>query len=1207
MPFRSIFARAAALVPLLALAAPVWAQAPVYAPQFTLDVGQPAANSPYPHAVAIDSKGRVIVANPGQNTVEVRQCDAGHRNCVLVASYGTVGDPIRVYDYAPPADGAVAYGIIPTMINNRLGCELAPGAPPRGLACLATPQGVAVDATDRIYLADTFNYRVLVFNSADNVNADGTLQLAYAFGTFAGTVVEIDPEDADGNPILDPSGNPIDVLFEQPSLPQPDHFALPWDIVVNKKTGEVFVLDQWNNQIKGFRFEPTVRNFKQFVAFGHRGDTAADPEGLVFPSGLGIDQTTGDLAVADSGKHRVMVYTYPFTNNTLAPFNAGTTASAAITTAGPGGPDVFGRNTGYTQQGDVAFDRAHRLFILDSVSSSVHVFAKSGAAYAFQFTINKVGGVGTGELADSLGFTIDQPDDPLNALDLEHDPAGQMAFADSYAGRVQVFQHASLSVAMTSISATAALGDPLPITARITVTNNGFLPLTGVVPTLDGYEGLISSYTLTPPPGGTLAAGGQLEFAASLTPKSTGALNLQVGATGTTHYADRSGKDNERVVAPVIIAPTVAIGCGPAGTLVLERVTVDSSVVQSGRDITLHVVLRNCSAAPIQASPVVTVLPSSVPVTVKAGPASMQLDGRGTIDAAGHPTDTGTWDATYVAGSVTGTATFQVSAPIAGGGASASTPIRATITIASDTLPPVTTASISPAPTDAVKQIYKGTVTVQLSATDGGPAGIGAIHCSYVLASTLGGPHDCSPQVIGHPATFTPSQPFTLPSGEVTLVFWSEDAATPKPNAEAPHVATLVIDNTRPNVWWNVSPAPNAAGWNNSPVAASFTADDTLTSIASIAPSIALATPTSFYLDDPDAVFDPLRLVVTDAAGNTTTSDKVIRIDRLPPTLIPTRTPKANANGWNNSLPVVVSWRIEDLPPAACPRGACQASGLKSVGTMTCPPGGCQPLQVRVVSPCPAGACPGAPPTTITAEVKTHVIAAACDVADNCGTVDAQVLVAPIMVDVTPPESYNQFDPITKTNLVYARDNLSGVPSTPVTPASAPAWWTRDDDEDNDEDDRVPDNSPAELRVYTITDAAGNIELLTEKVRADGNEVHVGVVGFLYTTGCPLKCDSKPGTVPSGTTKKFDWSTNKDGSLKTLEQNMTIGRGQSRTHVKASYDATKGLTTIHSDAKNPSKVTLPGLVLMRLATDAGGVVIEYTNPATGAAVVFTPY
>jgi len=69
---------------------------------------------------------------------------------------------------------------------------------------------------------------------------------------------------------------------------------------------------------------------------------------------------------------------------------------------------------------------------------------------------------------------------------------------------------------------------------------------------------------------------------------------------------------------------------------------------------------------------------------------------------------------------------------------------------------------------------------------------------------------------------------------------------------------------------------------------------------------------------------------------------------------------------------------------------------------------------------------------------------------------------------------------------------------------------------------------------------------------------------------------------------------------------MTIGRGESRTHVKASYDSTKNQTTIHSDAKNPSKVTLPGLVLMRLATDAGGVVIEYTNPATRTAVVFTP-
>src|SRR5262249_48725404 len=221
----------------------------------------------------------------------------------------------------------------------------------RGLQCLSYPQGIAVDGADRIYVTDTGNYRVLVFDSADARDPDGSLKLLYAFGTFGGTVVDPCPcyDDATGALVQD-SG----VIFTQ-APPEPDKFAQPWDIEVYRATGDVFVLDQWNNQIKQFTFNAAQNTYREIAAFGHRGDV--DTEGLVFPTGFGLDQRTGDTAGPDWGKHRVVVYAYPFT---------GATPSAAIfSTAGPGGPDVFGRHGGYIQQGDVAFDNAHRLFVLD--------------------------------------------------------------------------------------------------------------------------------------------------------------------------------------------------------------------------------------------------------------------------------------------------------------------------------------------------------------------------------------------------------------------------------------------------------------------------------------------------------------------------------------------------------------------------------------------------------------------------------------------------------------------------------------------------------------------------------------------------------------------------------------------------------------------------------------------------------------------------
>jgi hypothetical protein len=1230
MSIRSLLKVATALA-LLALASPVSAQVPVYAPQQSIDIGGLAAASPSANATTMDSKGRVIVANAGQSTIEVYQCNAAGTPCSQIAHYGAPGDPHWFYSYQPPPDGSTIDAVIPVGIDSTMSCERVPGQVPRLPACLAAPQGVAVDAADRIYVADTGNYRVLVFQSADNHESDGTLKLLYAFGTFAGTVVDVGPFGPNG-PLLDANGNFIQALFFQPTPPAPDHFAAPFDLAVYKKTGQVFVLDQSNNQIQGFTppcdavstglgYACSGGTFTQFVAFGHRGDEITDDDGLVFPTGIGLDQTTGDIALADSGRHRAVVYTYPFTDNTTPPYTTGTRLSAQIHTAGPNGPDVFGRTVGASngpalyQVGDVAIDRAHRLFVLDSVSAGIHVFTRSPAgAYVFQFTIQKQQGILPGQLNIPASIDLVQPGDPTDTFDLESDPLGQMVVADTNAGRVQVFRHARMSTAVTFPSLTGSLDTPIP--ATITVTNNGPLPLIGVAATLVSSSVPIASFTVLPGTGTSLAPSGdpqggdRLQFAVLVQAQSSGALNLQAGAAGKTHFVDPHGRiDEENVVAtPSAPGSPVNVGCGVTNALILKSATANASVVQSGGSIVLHVTLNNCSGTALQGvSPSISVS-TSVPGLI---PNAATVPSLALLNAA----DTQSLDVSYnTAPNSNGTATFVVSATAAGG-VTAQSPITASVTISADVTPPVATATITPPPTDGVN-IYRGIVSVQLKATDNGPgdSGIAALQCSYVVASFFGS-HDCSSQVTGNPPIFT-AQPFTLPDGEVTLTYCAVDAAIPSPHQDC-HVAKLVIDNTPPFITWSISSSPNAAGWHNSPFTAFFVADDNLTKIAHIQTSIAPTFGTTFVFNDLDAVFSPLHVEATDAAGNTTKSDQIFRIDQLKPTLIPTRTPAANALGWNNSLPVTVSWNIIDPvpPPQLCTRGYCQASGLKSVGVMTvadpasCPGGLCQPPQVTTGCP---GACSGAPPTIITTEGKTHVIARAFDVAGNDSAVDAEVIVKPIQVDVTPPETYNQFDLTTKTNLVYARDAGSGVPSGPVKASSlSPARWTRDD---NGDDDHEGDGEQADLRIYTIADAAGNTQTLTEKVHADDHEVHVDVLGFAYTTGCPTPttlpgvgtCRLKLGIVPSGTTKRFEWSTNRDGSLREFEQSMTIGRGRNRTHVEATYDPAKKQTTIESDCNSPSKKTLPGQVLLRLATRAGGVVIEYTDPTTNKTVVFTP-
>ena len=90
-----------------------------------------------------------------------------------------------------------------------------------------------------------------------------------------------------------------------------------------------------------------------------------------------------------------------------------------------------------------------------------------------------------------------------------------------------------------------------------------------------------------------------------------------------------------------------------------------------------------------------------------------------------------------------------------------------------------------------------------------------------------------------------------------------------------------------------------------------------------------------------------------------------------------------------------------------------------------------------------------------------------------------------------------------------------------------------------------------------------------------------------------MNCVVRHGTVPPGTTKKYEWSGDKSGDIKELEQDMTVGRGPSRFQVKAKYEAMKNQTTIRQSGQENVSVTLPGLVLLRMATRGGSIVVEY--------------
>ncbi|HET9655133.1 MAG TPA: PxKF domain-containing protein [Kineosporiaceae bacterium] len=206
-------------------------------------------------------------------------------------------------------------------------------------------------------------------------------------------------------------------------------------------------------------------------------------------------------------------------------------------------------------------------------------------------------------------------------------------------------------------------------------------------------------------------------------------------------------------------------------------------------------------------------------------------------------------------------------------------------------------------------------------------------------------------------------------------------AASPKFNAnnctgqsQSPQSASFVLDNTGPLVAAAVSPAPNAAGWNNSNVAITWSATDAGSGVGS-GPTPATDSQTA------NTSSVTKTATATDRLGNVGNGLVTVKLDKAAPTITGSRSPAANANGWNNS-DVTVSFVCSD-PPAG--------SGIKS---------------------CTA-------PTTLSASAADQsVTGTAVDNADNSSSATA----GGINIDKVPP-------------------TLSGAPTT--TP-NADGWYSGD-------------------------------------------------------------------------------------------------------------------------------------------------------------------
>jgi uncharacterized protein (TIGR03663 family) len=288
-----------------------------------------------PRAVAVAPGGNRVIADTANHRIVVLDSQGG-----FLRSFGThcnLNDSANTPCVDPDGDGPLV----------------------EGDGQFFEPWGVAVDEAGQIYVADTWNGRIQVFD------AEG--RFLRKWGAFATTNGEL----GDANALFGPRGLAVDlngnllvadtgnkrILHFTPAgeLMQQiggggviaGRFEEPTDVTVDPTDGAVLVADAWNGRIQ--RFSPTLEYLSEFAVPGWSGRDvfqkpyltvaadgsiyATDPATalvIVFdragavraafggsgvdanrlgqPNGIAADLAGGVVVIADGGNNRVMVF-----------------------------------------------------------------------------------------------------------------------------------------------------------------------------------------------------------------------------------------------------------------------------------------------------------------------------------------------------------------------------------------------------------------------------------------------------------------------------------------------------------------------------------------------------------------------------------------------------------------------------------------------------------------------------------------------------------------------------------------------------------------------------------------------------------------------------------------------------------------------------------------------------------------------------------
>jgi trimeric autotransporter adhesin len=400
-----------------------------------------------------------------------------------------------------------------------------------GLATSATlcePNGVAVDASGNIYIADTWNGRIRMVTKTTGIittvagtgmsgySGDGGLATSATMRYLRGIAVDASGDiyiaDSGSNRIrlvtkttgiiTTVAGNGTRGYSGDGSLATSATLTNPYGVAVDA-SGNIYIADTYNGRIR--LVTKTTGIITTVAGNGTRGYSGdgglATSSTLTNPYGVAVD-ASGNIYIADSGSNRIRLVTK--TTGII-------TTVAGDGTYGYSGDGGLATSATMRYLRGIAVDASGNIYIADSGSNRIRMVTKTTGVITTVAGDGTYGYSGDGGLATSA--TMRHP------FGVAVDASGNIFFADNFNHRIR------LATKITGVITTVAGDDA-----------SGY----------SGDGGLATSATLTNPYGVAVDASGNIYIADSynhrirLVTKTTGIITTAAG-DGTRGYSGDGG------------------------------------------------------------------------------------------------------------------------------------------------------------------------------------------------------------------------------------------------------------------------------------------------------------------------------------------------------------------------------------------------------------------------------------------------------------------------------------------------------------------------------------------------------------------------------------------------------------------------------------------------------------------------------------------